>query len=112
AHAALGGAEAQTRDAHDEVARLEAVLRATTEQEFALRAGLEQSAGGLAARREAAERAAVSARRIMPGSAGARLRRVLESLNGDGPARPPAMLLDVMKAPPALEPALRAVLGE
>ncbi len=112
AHAALGGAEAQTRDVHDEVARLEAVQRATSEREFELRAGLEQSAGRLAARREAAERAAVSARRIMPGSAGARLRGVLESLNGDGPARPPAMLLDVMKAPPALEPALRAVLGE
>ncbi len=41
-----------------------------------------------------------------------RLRTVLESLNGDRPATDPSILKQVMRAPIALEPALRAVLGE
>src|SRR5262249_15162015 len=50
--------------------------------------------------------------RIVPNGASEKLRLVLNSLNGDGPPNTPAMLLDVVKAPPALEPALRAVLGD
>ena len=45
-------------------------------------------------------------------AAGDKLRTVLESLNGDRPPADPALLLEVVKAPPALEPALRAVLGD
>ena len=48
----------------------------------------------------------------MPQGAGDKLRTVLESLNGDRPPADPALLLEVVKAPPALEPALRAVLGD
>jgi len=48
----------------------------------------------------------------MPNGAGDKLRTVLESLNGDRPQADPALLLEVVKAPPALEPALRAVLGD
>ncbi len=45
-------------------------------------------------------------------AAGIRLRGVLESLNGDRPATDPAILNQVMRAPLALEPALKAVLGD
>ncbi|HZC46364.1 MAG TPA: AAA family ATPase, partial [Candidatus Acidoferrum sp.] len=40
-----------------------------------------------------------------------RLRTILESLNGDRPATDPSILKHVMRAPIALEPALKAVLG-
>ena len=40
-----------------------------------------------------------------------RLRTILESLNGDRPAVDPSILKHVMRAPLALEPALKAVLG-
>jgi chromosome segregation protein len=109
---ALDDAQERARVAHDTVARLEEIQRLTTERELEQRAALAESAARIAVTREHAERAAASARRIMPTSAGARLRSVLDSLNGDGPAKAPLMLLDVLKAPPALEPALRAVLGE
>ena len=41
-----------------------------------------------------------------------RLRTILESLNGDRPAVDPSILKHVMRAPLALEPALKAVLGQ
>jgi chromosome segregation protein len=40
-----------------------------------------------------------------------RLRTILESLNGDRPATDPSILKQVVRAPHALEPALKAVLG-
>src|SRR5262249_49291049 len=80
--------------------------------EVATRAALEHHAQRVATARETYAGAIVRAQRIMPNGAGERLRNVLASLNGDRPKADPAMLLDVVKAPPALEPALRAVLGE
>ena len=41
-----------------------------------------------------------------------RLRTILESLNGDRPAVDPSILKQVVRAPLALEPALKAVLGD
>ncbi|MGH7923653.1 MAG: AAA family ATPase, partial [Candidatus Binatus sp.] len=41
-----------------------------------------------------------------------RLRTILESLNGDRPATDPSILKQVVRAPLALEPALKAVLGD
>ncbi len=41
-----------------------------------------------------------------------RLRTILESLNGDRPATDPSILRRVVRAPIALEPALKAVLGD
>jgi len=41
-----------------------------------------------------------------------RLRTILESLNGDRPATDPSILKQVLRAPLALEPALKAVLGD
>ncbi len=98
--------------ARDGITAREAEQRETSEREFQLRSALEQSNQALAAARQRRDRALVNARRIMPNGASERLSSVLQSLNGDGPATRPPMLLEVMKAPPALEPALRAVLGE
>jgi chromosome segregation protein len=112
AQAALAIAENGGRAWRDELARRETERHEGEAKLYHLRAALEQSALRIAAARETRNQAARAARRILPGGAGERLRAVLESLNGDRPAAPPAMLLDVMKAPPALEPALRAVLGD
>ncbi|HZP44093.1 MAG TPA: chromosome segregation protein SMC [Candidatus Binataceae bacterium] len=110
--AALAAAEAQCVVAADELARSEAVQRDSEARMLDLRAQLGQSALQLAACRQARDEAASRSRPLQPGSAADRLHRVLESLNGDGPSARPPMLLEVIKAPPALEPALRAVLGD
>lgn len=77
-------------------------------------AALDASAARLAALRETLGAARARAERIAPagGDAGERLRVVLESLNGDGPAERPAMLTEVLRAPAPLRHALGAVLGE
>ncbi len=98
--------------AREEVSRCELTQNESAEREFQLRTAIEQSARRLESTRDARTRAAVRAQPITPGGAGQRLRGVLDHLNGDRPTQPPAMLLDVVKAPPALEPALRAVLGD
>lgn len=95
-----------------EAAECEAACAAAAEAEAAARAALDHQAGRMAAAEDELAAALARAQRIMPNGAGERLRGVLESLNGDRPPTDPAMLLDVVKAPPALEPALRAVLGE
>jgi chromosome segregation protein len=63
---------------------------------------------GLSATRARAERAA---RASTGGGAAERLRVVLDSLNGDRPAEPPAILAEVLRAPAAMRAALSAVLG-
>jgi len=108
----LDSAEAALASARDGAAACETAQRETAESEVATRAALEHHAQTVTVAREAYTSATARAQRIMPNGAGERLRTVLESLNGDRPAVEPAMLLDVLKAPPALEPALRAVLGE
>jgi chromosome segregation protein len=108
----LRSAETRLAQAREEVVRRETSQRESAESEVSIRAALEHHAQRVAAAREAYRGAIARAQRIMPNGAGERLRGVLQSLNGDRPANDPAMLLDVVKAPPALEPALRAVLGE
>jgi chromosome segregation protein len=98
--------------AREAASQCEVMQGETAEREFQLRTAIEQSARRLEAARETRARAMVRAQPITPGGAEKRLHGVLQRLNGDGPSRPPTMLLDVVKAPPALEPALRAVLGE
>lgn len=105
-------AEQTCHDAADQLARCEAAQRDSETRLLQLRAAIEQSALKLVTLRQACNEAALRARPMLPGSAGDRLRAVLQSLNGDRPPTPPAMLLEIIKAPPALEPALRAVLGE
>jgi chromosome segregation protein len=108
----LRSAETKLGQVREEVVRRETSQRESAESEVSIRATLEHHTQRVAAAREAYKGAIARAQRIMPNGAGERLRGVLQSLNGDRPATDPAMLLDVVKAPPALEPALRAVLGE
>ena len=112
AQSAVEAAEVGLAAVRDEVVRCEGVQRETAEREIELRTALERQAAAVSAARQAYEATRGRAQHIMPNGAGERLRSVLESLNGDRPAAVPTMLLEVMKAPPALEPALRAVLGE
>ncbi len=93
-------------------ARAEALQRETAERELDLRTALANDSAALSSARDALRTLKARAQRIVPNGASEKLRVVLNSLNGDGPSNAPAMLLDVLKAPPALEPALRAVLGE
>jgi chromosome segregation protein len=108
----VGIVEAALTEARDEVARRETIQRETSEHELDLRTILANHEARVTAAGEALTTAKARAQQIVPNGAGEKLRNVLESLNGDRPAADPAMLLDVVKAPPALETALRAVLGE
>jgi chromosome segregation protein len=93
-------------------ASAEAVQRETAEREVDLRNALANDSTALSALRDLLRTVKTRAQHIVPNGAGEKLRVVLNSLNGDGPLNAPTILLDVIKAPPALEPALRAVLGE
>ncbi len=108
----LADNEVRLEQERSAAARAEAVQRETAERQLDLRDALANDSRALATAREAFRTLSARAQRIVPNGAGEKLRFVLDSLNGDGPSRAPAMLLDVVKAPPALEPALRAVLGE
>jgi chromosome segregation protein len=90
----------------------ETELASSSEREMEARTALEHQRTRLAAARDALTGAVARTERLALGSAGQRLQSILESLNGDGPSHPPSFLLDIIKAPAALEPALRAVLGE
>ncbi|HEY6419593.1 MAG TPA: chromosome segregation protein SMC [Candidatus Binataceae bacterium] len=111
AQAALRAGEERLEAVHLEIAALEGNSRESAEHEIKARAALEHLAAQVSALR-----LKLSARRPLGAStvdgAGERLRTVLESLNGDRPARDPAMFREVVRAPEALRPALRAVLGE
>jgi len=108
----LANAEATLGAARSAARRAEAFQRETAEREMELRALLANDSTRLLAMRETFRSMEARAQRIIPNGAGEKLRVVLQSLNGDSPASTLAMLLEVVKAPPALEPALRAVLGE
>jgi chromosome segregation protein len=108
----LGAAESALSGAREEAARLEAIRRDAADREIETRSALEHQASRLSGARTELDTAMTRAQRIVSNGAGDKLRSVLESLNGDRPLSDPALLLDVVKAPPALEPALRAVLGE
>jgi chromosome segregation protein len=111
-HANTVAAENALAAARDEVARREATQRDTADREIDLRTLLANHGARVAALREQLNKARAREQRIMPNGAGEKLRSVLESLNGDRPSSDPSMLLDVVKAPPAMEPVLRALLGD
>jgi len=108
----LSAAEAALSSSRDDAARLETLRRDTADREIETRSAVEHQADRLSTARAELASATMRAQRIVPKGAGERLRTVLESLNGDRPLSDPSLLLEVVKAPPALEPALRAVLGE
>jgi len=108
----LAIAEAALNAAQDDAARLETIRRETADREIEARSALEHQTTRLDNARLELASAEARAQRIVPQGASDKLRSVLESLNGDRPTSDPALLLEVVKAPPALEPALRAVLGD
>ncbi|MBV8359361.1 MAG: chromosome segregation protein SMC, partial [Deltaproteobacteria bacterium] len=108
----VADSETRLEQERSAAARAEALQRETAERELDLRTALANDSTALAAARDVLRTLEARAQRIVPNGASEKLRVVLDSLNGDGPSKAPAMLLDVVKAPPALEPALRAVLGE
>ncbi len=108
----LAVAETALNAAREDAARLETVRRETADREIEARAAVEHQASRVGTARSELSSATARAQRIVPQAAGDKLRTVLESLNGDRPPADPALLLEVVKAPPALEPALRAVLGD
>lgn len=108
----VADSEARLEQERSAAERAEALQRETAERERDLRTALANDSTALSAARDALRTLKARAQRIVPNGVSEKLRVVLNSLNGDGPSNAPAMLLDVIKAPPALEPALRAVLGE
>jgi chromosome segregation protein len=108
----VADAEKRVEQERVAVAHAETQQRETAEGELGLRNALAHDASALSAARDAVRTLKTRAHRIVPNGASEKLRFVLNSLNGDRPLSVPTMLLDVVKAPPALEPALRAVLGE
>jgi chromosome segregation protein len=112
ARAEADDADAALAAARDESARLDAVVRDAAGHEIEIRAAMDHQAARIHAARDELATAHTRAQRIMPHAASEKLNFVLNSLNGDRPQITPLLLLDAVKAPPALEPALRAVLGE
>jgi chromosome segregation protein len=104
--------EAQLLQERSVAAHAESLQRETVDRELELRTARANAARDWSAAREILRTLKVRAERILPNGASEKLRFVLNSLNGDAPLQTPAMLLDIVKAPPALEPALRAVLGD
>ena len=96
-------AELPAREAaYHEIARAENETRSTLEQLSARIRALDEAV------REARPRPRAPETR---GGVDTRLRTVLESLNGDRPRVDPRPVASVMRAPAALEPALKAALG-
>jgi chromosome segregation protein len=85
---------------------------AGAEAELEARGGVERLNAELKNARDSLQAAINRVERLRRSAAGERLRVVLESLNGDGPARAPRFVQEVITAPRELEPALRAVLGD
>ncbi|MGH8012805.1 MAG: AAA family ATPase, partial [Candidatus Binataceae bacterium] len=108
----LAAADATLASTRDELHHCEESRREAGEREIEARSAAEYHRGDVAAAKDALALAQARAERILPDGAGERLRSVLDSLNGNRPAVDPTMLLEVIKAPAALEPALRAVLGD
>ena len=119
----LSAAEAALEAARGEILDLEAARGEATEREIEARSAHERLAARIAAAREKfsdGEPASPAPNGVATGAvptgslttgAGAKLRTVLESLNGDRPAIDPSFLLDVINAPAELRPAVSAVLG-
>ena len=115
ARSALGTADGELAARRAGLAALEGRGKEAAEREREARTALDAGAARLALLRESLSAARARAERTVRGAGGGaaeRLRVVLESLNGDRPAEPPAMLAEVLRAPGAMRAALGAVLGE
>ena len=106
------GAQAGLEASRAQVEVCETSRAGMADRELEARAALERHDGQIKTARQALASAIRRVERLALNGAGERLRTVLESLNGDSPATPPRFMFDAVKAPVALEPALRAVLGE
>ncbi|MGO9605309.1 MAG: chromosome segregation protein SMC [Candidatus Binataceae bacterium] len=111
AHALLSAAEQRLEACRIELSTLETAEREAKEREIEARATLEHLAQRIAALRAALASKTEAQSNHRSSEMGQRLTTVLESMNGDGPATPPAWLRDVLRAPSELAPALQAVLG-
>ena len=115
ARSGLDAADGELAARRAELAAREGRGKEAAEREREARTALDAGAARLALLREslsAARARAERAARTVGGGAAERLRVVLESLNGDRPAQPPAMLAEVLRAPAAIRTALGAVLGD
>jgi chromosome segregation protein len=112
ARAAMAQALAELEACRAKVAEHEAAQAASGETELEARAAVERVNAGLKSARDDLQAALNRVERLRRSAAGERLRVVLESLNGDGPNRPPRFVQEVITAPRELEPAVRAVLGD
>ena len=115
ARLALGAADGELAARRTALGALDGRGKEAAEREREARTALDAGAARLALLREALSaaraRAERAARSSIGGGAAERLRVVLDSLNGDRPAEPPAMLAEVLRAPAAMRAALGAVLG-
>jgi chromosome segregation protein len=109
--AALEAARTALDDARATLTEIERSRSEGAERELDARTTFERAAANLKATRDVLARAERRATARAQTPVAVRLRAVLESLNGDRPATDPSALLDVIKAPVSLEPALRAALG-
>ncbi len=105
-------AEADLEASRAVAAELEGSRRAAAEREIEARTALDH----LTARVNSLRGVLVARGELQsnhsPNGVDLRLRTILESLNGDRPATDPSILKQVVRAPLALEPALKAVLGD
>jgi len=108
----MTSAQAELEASRAQADACEAARAAAAEPEHQARASADRYDGQLKAARQALASAIKRMAPLALNGAGDRLRVILESLNGDSPATPPSFLLDAIKAPAPLAPALRAVLGE
>ncbi len=112
AREALADAQAALEQFRARIAEQEAVQSASAEAELEARASVDRVNAAIKNARDSLQAAINRVERLRRSAAGERLRVVMESLNGDGPDRPPRFVQEVITAPRELEPALRAVLGE
>jgi chromosome segregation protein len=108
----LGAAERELEACREQLAALEGAAREAAEREVEARTAMEHLAARIASLRHALRPQGDEIGDGAAAEADARLRTVLASMNGDRPAIDPTWLRDVVRAPAALEPALRAVLGD
>jgi chromosome segregation protein len=112
ARVAMATAEADLETARASAGDLESARRQAIDREIEARTALDH----LTARVNSLRGVLVARGELEPLQAlsgiDSRLRIILDSLNGDRPATDPSILKKVVRAPQALEPALKAVLGD
>ena len=110
---AAEAAEQALSSARAELEAAEGRHREAIEREIEARSVLEKVSARRTALAEAIESARIRAEQLAASRrSDSRLRTVLEALNGDRPPADPEVLANVLRVPPALEPALKAVLGD